>query len=109
MTSLSDHDVALCPSCGARIRWTVTDRGKRLPVDADPDTTGTGNRAVHRTTAGGLRSRAITADRPSLEGSEWLAMPHFATCKAPPPRTPRRGPAAPRQRRGVRPAPWQRP
>lgn len=26
-----------CKSCGAEIIWTVTDKGKRMPVDAAPE------------------------------------------------------------------------
>ncbi|WP_333771916.1 hypothetical protein, partial [Streptomyces sp. IBSBF 2435] len=84
----SAADVATCTRCLARIRWTVTATGKPMPVDAEPDTTG--NIAVHTDAVGRVRSRALTTDRPTLEGTEWQAMPHAATCTNPPPRTPRR-------------------
>lgn len=29
-------DLADCRSCGAPVIWTVTERGKRMPVDAEP-------------------------------------------------------------------------
>lgn len=30
-------DVATCRSCGAQIRWVMTESGKRMPVDAKPE------------------------------------------------------------------------
>lgn len=82
----SAADVAYCDHCYARILWTVTAAGNRQAVNADPDATG--NVAVYTDVTGRYRSRAITKDRPSLEGSEWQAMPHAATCTRP--RTARR-------------------
>lgn len=86
----SAADVAQCNRCWARIRWTVTAAGKPLAVNADRDPAG--NTAVHTDAVGRVRSRALTADRPTLEGSEWQAMPHAATCTSPPPRRPRQTP-----------------
>ncbi|MFE0270842.1 hypothetical protein ACFWZY_01680 [Streptomyces sp. NPDC058992] len=97
----SDHDVARCDSCGARIRWTTTALGRSLAVDADP--AADGNQAVYRDGAGRLRSRGLSSERPTLEHAEWLAKPHVATCKRP--RPPRR--SGPRQRTGIRPHRWQ--
>jgi hypothetical protein len=99
----TDHDVTLCPSCYAPIRWTVTAAARRLPVDAEPSTDG--NLAVYTDGTGRVRSRALTKERPTLEHNEWQAMPHFATCKAPPARRSTR-PGA-RTRTGVRPTPWR--
>ncbi|REE62161.1 hypothetical protein BX257_4774 [Streptomyces sp. 3212.3] len=102
----SDHDVATCPSCHARIRWTITVNAKRQPINADPDAAG--NLAVYRDGTGTLRSRVLTTERPTLEHAEWRAMPHVATCTGPalrrqdiPPRRPVRRPVLRRQ-------PWQR-
>lgn len=82
----SNHDVTTCDSCGQRIRWTITaEHGRKQAVNADPDPRG--NRAVHTTIAFTVVSRALTKDRPTLEGSEWQAMPHVATCTAPVRRT----------------------
>ncbi|MEU2180079.1 hypothetical protein [Streptomyces thermolilacinus] len=100
----SDHDVTRCPSCGARIRWAVTAAGRRQPIDAEPDETG--NLGVYRDVAGRLRSRVLTAERPTLEHAEWRAMPHAANCPSPAPRS-RRSPGGQRHRTGVRPVPWQ--
>ncbi|MEV0963292.1 hypothetical protein AB0J25_12000 [Streptomyces sp. NPDC049910] len=97
----SDHDVARCDSCGARIRWTTTAAGKALAVDADPDEAG--NTAVYRDGAGRLRSRGLSSERPTLEHAEWRARPHVASCTRP--RPPRR--SVPRQRTGVRAPRWQ--
>lgn len=97
------QDVTQCERCGARIRWTVTAKGLPQPVNADPDPTG--NTAVYADVTGRLRSRGLTTERPTLEGAEWLAMPHAATCKVPPPR--RRTGARPGRRS---PSPyWRRP
>ncbi|OII63795.1 hypothetical protein BJP40_02635 [Streptomyces sp. CC53] len=96
----SDHGVQRCERCGARVRRTATAAGRRLLVDADPAPTG--NTAVYTDGTGRLRSRSLTADRPTLEHLEWRAMPHPATCKAPEPRPRRSGG---RRRTGVRVAP----
>jgi hypothetical protein len=89
----SAADVARCDYCQARIIWTVTAAtGARMAVNAAPDPTG--NTAVYADVTGRLRSRALTTERPSLEGAEWQAMPHAATCTRPRPRAPRRTPTA---------------
>lgn len=40
MKSPSEPKVSECRSCQAPIVWTVTRRGKRMPVDAAPSTAG---------------------------------------------------------------------
>ena len=103
MPSLSDHGVVLCDGCSERIRWAITEKGNRQPINADPDEEG--NLAVRRDGTGTLKARVLAGDRKQLEGAEWQAMPHAATCKAPRPR-PR---AASRTRRPViRPGAWAR-
>ena len=104
MPQLSNHDVVLCTSCHAPIRWTVTAAGRGLPVDADPAEDG--NTAAYYDGTGRLRSRGLSKERPVLEHAEWLAKPHQATCSSPPPR--RSSSSGQRARTGVRPAPWQR-
>jgi hypothetical protein len=95
---LSPSDVAAChgrgrrPGCGALIRWTTTEAGRLLAVDADPHTDG--NTAIMRDAAGVLRSRRVSAERP-LQPWEHLMMPHAATC----------GPQKPLRPQGVTPIP----
>ncbi|MCX4993808.1 hypothetical protein [Streptomyces longwoodensis] len=80
----SDHDVVLCDGCRERIRWAITVNGRRQAINADPDDTG--NLGVYRDGTGTLKARALTKDRPTLEGAEWRAKPHAATCTSPRPR-----------------------
>ncbi|WP_327594628.1 hypothetical protein [Streptomyces chartreusis] len=67
-----------CPTCGAPIRWTVTEARKRLAVDAAPNPEG--NTAVSRDGRGTWLSRRPTEELP-LAPYEKLHMPHVATCK----------------------------
>jgi hypothetical protein len=98
----SDHDVVLCDGCLQRIRWAITVHGRRQAVNADPDERG--NLAVYKDGTGTLKVRVLSGDRNRLEGAEWQAMPHAATCTGPRPR-PR---AASRTRRSVvRPGTWR--
>jgi len=94
----SAADVALCDWCHARILWTVTAAtGARMAVNVTPDPAG--NTAVYADITGRYRSRALTRERPTLEGSEWQAMPHAATCSRP--RQPRRTTSRPARRAGA--------
>ncbi|MGW2985433.1 hypothetical protein [Streptomyces goshikiensis] len=100
-------DLARCDSCSDAILWTITARGKRQPVNPDPDAAG--NLAVYRDGLGTYRSRGLTADRPAVESYEWQAMPHAATCRRPGP--PPNAVAAQRRLRLVRsarPERWRR-
>ncbi|MFJ4907702.1 hypothetical protein ACIQCR_24695 [Streptomyces sp. NPDC093249] len=94
------HGSAPCPSCGTPVRWAVTATGRRQAINATADPAG--NLGAYADGTGRLRVRVLTAERPTLEGAEWRAMPHAATCARPQPRR-----SAPRQRPGVRPAPWR--
>ncbi|MFG2899546.1 hypothetical protein ACGFZH_20995 [Streptomyces zaomyceticus] len=95
------HGSTPCPSCSQPIRWAVTAAtGSRQALNAHPDPEG--RLGAYTDGTGRLRVRVLTAERPTLEGAEWRAMPHAATCKRPQPRR-----SVPRQRTGVRPAPWQ--
>ncbi|MFE9737317.1 hypothetical protein [Streptomyces sp. NPDC006477] len=94
------HGSTPCPSCGQPIRWAVTAAGRRQALNALADPAG--NLGAYADGTGRLRVRVLTAERPTLEGAEWRAMPHAATCTRPQPRR-----SVPRQRTGVRPAPWQ--
>ncbi|MEV5688605.1 hypothetical protein AB0L68_36415 [Streptomyces sp. NPDC052164] len=101
----ASHHIATCRSCRAPICWALTTaHGKRQPVDAEP--AADGNLAVMQGPDGLLYVRSITAARPDVRPGEWRAMPHHATCTAPPPRRSSR--TAQRSTTSVRPVPWQR-
>ncbi|WP_433916904.1 hypothetical protein [Streptomyces sp. NBC_01744] len=68
---------SICADCRREVLWTVTESGKRLAVDPDPDPTG--NAAVYRDGLGAYRSRRPSEDLP-LMGYERLHVPHVATC-----------------------------
>lgn len=69
--------MATCTSCHASIVWAITDRSKRMPLDATPNPEG--NMAVMRDETDTLVCRAITAERP-LRPGERAYQPHFASC-----------------------------
>lgn len=92
-------ELGTCRYCLAEILWTITAKGNRQAVNPTPDAKG--NTAVYTDGVGTVRSRGLTAERPTLEHLEWLARPHPATCSAKPARRTRR------TTKGVR-APWQR-
>ena len=67
-----------CRSCGAEIRWAVTDNGKRIPLDAEPRDDGNVhiyNRVAYVLDVNGA---AIVEHRRSGDS---LYVSHFATCK----------------------------
>ncbi|MEU2487116.1 hypothetical protein ABZ593_21215 [Streptomyces sp. NPDC012617] len=66
-----------CLDCRREVLWTVTDAGKRLAVDPEPDETG--NTAVYRDGTGTRRSRRPSEELP-LMAWEKLYVPHVATC-----------------------------
>ncbi|MEU3162224.1 hypothetical protein ACPCAJ_21260 [Streptomyces griseoincarnatus] len=66
-----------CRDCRRPILWTITEAGKRLAVDPDPDPAG--NTAVRCDGTGAWRSRRPTQELP-LMGWERLHKPHVATC-----------------------------
>ena len=100
----SDHDVVVCDDCLARIRWAITVNGRRQAVDAAPDTAG--NLAARTDHTGTLKVRVLGGERDRLEGGEWQAMPHIATCASPRPR-PRPRAASRTRRPVVRPGAWR--
>lgn len=68
-----------CARCPALIAFAVTESGKSMPVDVDPDVAG--NVAVHVDGSGRVRARVVSAELP-VQGFEHLHLPHFATCGA---------------------------
>jgi hypothetical protein len=70
---------SICMQCHRDVVWTVTDAGKRLAVDPEPDETG--NTAVYRDGTGTHRSRRPSDDLPTMAW-EKLYVPHVATCPA---------------------------
>ncbi|MFG2699554.1 hypothetical protein [Streptomyces sp. NPDC048386] len=97
-----------CRRCLARVIWCVTEKQRAQMVDADRSEDG--NQAVKQDHTGRWLVRQLSKERPTVEGTEHLHMPHVATCPAPAPRhtaTPTRLSSA-RVRQGVRPVRWQR-
>ncbi|MFF0395111.1 hypothetical protein ACFYSJ_04875 [Streptomyces sp. NPDC005248] len=70
---------SICADCHREVLWTVTESGKRLAVDPEPDSEG--NAAVYRDGVGTTRSRRPSDEMP-LMGWERLHVPHVATCWA---------------------------
>ncbi|MDX3455086.1 hypothetical protein PV396_24615 [Streptomyces sp. ME02-8801-2C] len=101
----SETGVVLCDTCQARIRWAITAHGRRQPLNADPDPKG--NLGAYVDGTGTLRVRVLTKERDRLEGMEWQAMPHIATCTAPPLRVPAPARRPNRRRAAVRPGAWR--
>lgn len=87
--------LARCSDCGRGVLWTITEAGRRLAVDPEPDEAG--NTAVYQDGAGTWRSRRPTNERP-LTGWERLHTPHVASCPYRPDAT------APASHRNMRPA-----
>lgn len=69
--------MSTCRSCGATIRWAVTEKGKRIPLDADPSPRGN-----MRLGPDGTAINIGSGTEPSLFSEQGvdLFMPHHATC-----------------------------
>lgn len=65
--------MSACRSCGAPLRWAVTAKGRRLPLDPEP--AATGNVVVDAT--GAARVLSPLEPRPA---DVPLYLSHFATC-----------------------------
>jgi hypothetical protein len=71
---------SVCAACGARIRWVMTEHGRRIPLDPDPHEDGT---VVAVTTPDGKpRARVLTGDALPAQEPAWR--PHWVTCPAAP-------------------------
>lgn len=77
-----------CRSCGAPIIWTITERGKRMPVDAEPRNTGfpagdpPGNVRLRLDQSGTLESTVVGGGRLDVcHTYNDLYTSHFATCR----------------------------
>jgi hypothetical protein len=65
-----------CRSCPAAILWATTEKGRSMPVDAEPDPDG--NVEITYDDAG--RAHAVVHGQPPMVTAGKLHMPHFATC-----------------------------
>lgn len=78
-------DAQDCDRCGARIVWARTVAGpngrggRAMPLDEYESARG--NVAVQPVTANVLRARVLGKDEHHSPPVEYLAMPHFATCR----------------------------
>lgn len=72
--------VSGCRSCGAPIRWVVTERGKRIPLDRDPQPDGN---IVPILVGGDWVARVLPVDTAAeyrAQGGD-LYRAHFTTCE----------------------------
>ena len=83
MTDQTKPPQAICRSCGAAIVWAITERCKRIPLDAEPNAV-KGNMVIERETiiVNGhaqeqWRARQVA---PLLDAAQTRYMPHHATC-----------------------------
>jgi len=74
----SEDTTSTCKTCGAEIVWVVTEKGKRMPLDADPHADGRfiklrldpdGSKVVHFLSVG----EQVANTKPTYES-------HFSTC-----------------------------
>lgn len=73
------RDLGSCegPNCSAKIRWAVTEDGRRMPVDFAPDPAGNLIRVM--VAAGDWRIRVLaTGEQPEAGTMRWTS--HYATC-----------------------------
>jgi hypothetical protein len=66
---------ATCRSCGGSIRWVLTGKGRRMPVDPDPVDNGNVTLAV----VAGVVHATVHGDATGITGvARYIS--HFATC-----------------------------
>jgi len=71
-----------CRSCGAKILWAVTEKGKRMPLDAEPSEAGN-IFLQHRPNQNPLAVYTTEEQRKATKGTlmeHRLFTSHFATC-----------------------------
>lgn len=72
------------PNCHASIVWVLTENERRMPLDASPNVEG------NVVLSDGLAVVVNDAQRTeALARGRDVFMPHFVTCKNPPPRKPK--------------------
>lgn len=69
-------NVTRCRSCGQKIIWTTTERGKHMPVDAEPHPAG--NITLIPRADGGATAHVL--QKFESAGGAALYRSHFATC-----------------------------
>ena len=81
--------MAVCKSCGAAVEWATTEKGKRMPVDAEPVEGGNillSHRKVGQPpvalyqSAEQIAKLAAEHERSPQEGPLRLYVSHFSTC-----------------------------
>jgi len=68
-----------CRTCKAEIKWAITDAGRLIPLDIEPQADGNIRLAAALVYGGTPRAIVIPADRRGELAGE-LYRPHFATC-----------------------------
>ena len=69
--------IARCRSCGAEVIWTITEHGKRMPVDAEIATNG--NIFLDYSTEPPT-ARYVTLENVQTEEAETRFLSHFVSC-----------------------------
>jgi hypothetical protein len=69
-----DEEVARCASCEAPVIWVVTEKGKRMPIDAKPDPVNGRFRILKGDSVDFVKDSELEANVKPLFAS------HFATC-----------------------------
>lgn len=79
--------VVKCRSCGAPIIWAITERGKRIPLDAEPNNAKGnmilvpwGKSSLQTGGAPEVTSWEARVVAPLLDANQTRYMPHHATC-----------------------------
>lgn len=70
------HTQCTGPNCGADIVWTVTDAGKRMPLNPEPSPDG--NVILRTDDHGQIRAHVLTGSQLPAQVEAWV--PHHRTC-----------------------------